>query len=106
MEQSVKIRNAEMEDVDTVFSFICHLEETSFDFKKFKERYAANLGNPGCIYLVASSNHNACIGFIGCQGQTVLHQEGLVYEIQEIYVAKHFRDTGIGKALFVACEEK
>jgi N-acetylglutamate synthase-like GNAT family acetyltransferase len=53
MEQNVKIRNAEIEDVDTIFSFISHLEETSFDFKQFRERYVANLSDDNCIYLVA-----------------------------------------------------
>jgi (aminoalkyl)phosphonate N-acetyltransferase len=106
MEQTIKIRNAGIADVDTIFSFICHLEETSFEFKSFKERFSENLENENCIYLCAVNNHDECIGFISCQGQTLLHHEGLVFEIQEMYVAKNFRDKGIGKLLFAALEEK
>jgi PhnO protein len=106
MEQSIKIRNADLEDVDRIFSFICHLEETSFDFKSFKERYMENLDGTGHIYLVAANTNDECIGFISCHGQTVLHQEEVVHEIQEIYVAKNHRDQGIGKSLFAALEEK
>ena len=106
MQQAKKIREANLKDVDTIFSFICHLEETSFGFEAFKERFTSNLDNQYCIYLVAVNDFDEPIGFISCQGQALLHHEGDVYEIQETYVAKNHRGKGIARSLLVALEEK
>src|SRR5450755_1983138 len=102
MDPIYKIRLAALSDVDSVFSFICHLEEQSFDFESFREKYSENLENPDLIYLVAANEQDEVIGFISCHGQTLLHHDGKVYEIQEMYVARSYRDKGIGKALFAA----
>lgn len=106
MEQTIKIRSALIADLDNVFAFISHLEETTFEFKAFNERFMLNIENENCIYLVAANEYDEAIGFISCQGQYLLHHEGLVFEIQEMYVARNFRDKGIGKLLFAALEEK
>jgi (aminoalkyl)phosphonate N-acetyltransferase len=106
MEQAVKIRKAGIGDLDTVYSFICHLEENSFDSGKFSKRYSENLENDNCIYLVAVNDSGDCIGFISCHEQKLLHHETPVFEIQEMYVAKNQRNTGIGKTLISVLEEK
>lgn len=106
MEESAKIRKADIGDLDSVFSFICHLEENSFNEGKFRERFSSNLQNGNCIYLVAENNSGECIGFISCHQQKLLHHESPVFEIQEMYVSKNQRNTGIGKALITALEEK
>jgi len=106
MQQAKKIREADLKDVDTIFSFICHLEETSFGFQTFKDRFTKNLDDERCIYLVAVNDFDEVIGFISCQGQALLHHEGNVYEIQETYVSKNHRGKGIAKSLFTALEEK
>jgi PhnO protein len=106
MEQNFKIRAASFVDVDSIFSFISHLEERTFDFNRFKEKYSDNLGREEVIYLVAVNETDEVIGFISCHGQELLHHEGQVFEIQEMYVARNYRDKGIGKALFAALVEK
>ena len=106
METNHKIRQAVLADVDTVYSFISHLEERTFDFESFKERFSENLNNRANIYLVAVDEADDPVGFVSCHGQTLLHHEGKVFEIQEIYVARNHRDRGIGKALFAALQEK
>ena len=106
MEANFKIRTASIEDLDTIFSFISHLEEQNFDFEDFKSRFAENLDNRSIIYQVAVNEENEPIGFISCHGQSLLHHEGKVFEIQEVYVARNYRDRGIGKALFAALHEK
>lgn len=106
MEPNYKIRPAIVHDVDTVFSFISHLEERTFDFNRFKEKYSDNLGREEVIYLVAVNETDDVVGFISCHGQELLHHEGLVFEIQEMYIARNYRDNGIGKALFAALVEK
>jgi (aminoalkyl)phosphonate N-acetyltransferase len=106
MEQNYKIRTATIDDIDTIFSFICHLEERSFAFESFKERFSENLNSRTIIYLVAANEEDELIGFISCHGQSLLHHEGKVFEIQEMYVARNYRDKGVGKALFAAVQEK
>ena len=49
MEQPNKIRTADPKDLDTIFSFICHLEESSFPFERFEEIYLENIENPDFI---------------------------------------------------------
>ncbi len=106
MEQNYKIRAAAAHDLDTVFSFISHLEERSFDFNRFKEKYSDNLSREEVIYLVAVNEMDEVVGFISCHGQELLHHEAQVFEIQEMYVARNYRDKGIGKALYAALLEK
>jgi|SRR5450432_3779109 len=106
MEQNYKIRSAAAHDVDIVYSFISHLEERTFDFEVFKEKFSDNLDNPDIIYLVSVNEQDDVIGFISCHGQILLHHEGKVFEIQEMYVARNYRDRGIGKALFAVLAEK
>ena len=106
MELNYKIRSAAAHDAEIVYSFISHLEERTFDFERFKEKYNDNLDNPDIIYLVSVNEQDEVIGFISCHGQDLLHQEGKVFEIQEMYVARNYRDRGIGKALFADLVEK
>jgi len=106
MEPNYKIRSAVAHDVDTIFSFVSHLEERSFDFNRFKEKYSDNLSREEVIYLVAVNEMDEVVGFISCHGQELLHHEAQVFEIQEMYVARNYRDKGIGKALYAALLEK
>jgi PhnO protein len=106
MDQSHKIRPAVLSDVDIIYKFICHLEEQSFDLESFNEKFADNLENPDLIYLVAVNEEDDAIGFISCHGQSLLHHEGKVFEIQEMYVGKNYRGKGVGKALFIELQEK
>ena len=106
MEQKIEIRKAEPRDLDTVYGFICHLEETRFPFEPFEEIYLENIENRDYAYLVAANGNDDAIGFLSCHGQKLLHHAGLVYEIQELYVARNLRGTGIGKALLASLEEK
>jgi (aminoalkyl)phosphonate N-acetyltransferase len=106
MEPNYKIRSALVPDADTVYSFISHLEERTFNFDRFKEKFSDNLANPDIIYLVSLNEQDEVTGFISCHGQTLLHHEGKVFEIQELYVARNYRDRGIGKALYAALLDK
>ena len=106
MEQKFEIRKAEVRDLDTVYGFICHLEETRFPFEAFEEIYLENIENPDYVYLVAANGNDEAIGFLSCHGQNLLHHGGLVYEIQELYVSRNLRGTGIGKALVASLVER
>jgi (aminoalkyl)phosphonate N-acetyltransferase len=106
MEANINIRPAAPADGEIIYHFICHLEEKHFDPEDFNERYKFNLGKTDTIYLVAVSESDEVIGFLGCQGQSVLHHEGKIFEIQEFYVARPHRGKGIGRDLLGAVEEK
>ncbi|MEO6963675.1 MAG: GNAT family N-acetyltransferase, partial [Puia sp.] len=54
---------------------------------------------PDYIYLVAVDDSDEAVGFLSCHGQQLLQHAGLVFEIQEMYVARHQRGSGVGKAL-------
>ena len=106
MEPKYKIRSALPGDLEIIYDFMCQLEDTIFDFPGFAERYKTNLLNNEVVYLVSVDKSGIPVGFIGCRGMNVLHHKGLVFEIQEMYVAEKWRSQGVGQALFAALEEK
>ena len=94
----MKIRNAEFKDLDTIYNFICELENEVFDYQTFKSIFEENLLNQNYVYYVAEIE-NQVVGFITFHTQKLLHHCGIVGEIQELYVAQNFRNQQIGKFL-------
>lgn len=101
----ISIRQATAKDVEAICTFICDLEETTFDFEIFHQLYLQNIAGENNIYLVADDPvTNKAIGFISCHGQLLLHHLGMVYEIQEMFIHQDFRNQGIGQQLIGALE--
>lgn len=100
----ITIRPASSADVESIYTFICDLEETTFDFELFQKLYQGNILEADNIYLVAESPEGETIGFISAHGQILLHHLGMVYEIQELFVHPEFRGKGIGHQLIGAME--
>lgn len=98
------IRPAEASDMNTIFDFVCELEETSFDLPVFQEVFQQNLSNPMIHYLVADLA-GAVVGFISCHVQYLLHHCGKVGEIQELFVKPDYRDQRIGHQFVAALDE-
>ncbi len=94
----MKIRNAELKDLDIVFDFICELESEVFDYQIFKDIFEENLQNPNYVYYLIEMENRA-VGFISFHTQKLLHHCGVVGEIQEFYINPNFRNQGIGKLL-------
>jgi (aminoalkyl)phosphonate N-acetyltransferase len=92
------IRNAEPKDLDTIFNFICELENEVFDYQLFKGIFEENLQNSNYVYYVAEIE-NQVVGFISFHTQKLLHHCGIVGEIQEFYVSQNFRNQQIGRFL-------
>jgi (aminoalkyl)phosphonate N-acetyltransferase len=92
------IKNTEPKDLNTIYGFICDLENEVFDFQLFKCIFEENLGNPSFVYFVAESDEKV-IAFISLHTQKLLHHCGVVGEIQEFYIDPNFRNQGIGKTL-------
>lgn len=93
----ISTRKAQANDEATFYQFICALEEKALDRDIFSRLYALNLDKPN-IYLVAEHEGEPA-GILTCHVQHLLHHEGPVYEIQELYVAEPFRSRGIGHTL-------
>jgi ribosomal protein S18 acetylase RimI-like enzyme len=106
MGQQIKIRKAGLTDIETIYKFISHLEERSFEFDSFKEKFKVNIGIPDILYLVAADQNDEVIGFISGHGQNPLRLDGWVFEIQEMYVTKSYRGKGIEQMLFMNLEEQ
>ncbi|MBO9635319.1 MAG: GNAT family N-acetyltransferase [Chitinophagaceae bacterium] len=102
----ITIRPAAPSDVETIYSFICDLEEITFDLEVFQPLYTQNIADNNNIYLVADSEEGKTIGFISAHGQLLLHHLGMVYEIQEMFVHPEFRGKGIGHLLIGALETR
>ena len=94
----MNIRNAESKDLDTIFNFICELENEVFDYQIFKGIFEENLQIPNYVYYVAEIE-NQVVGFISFHTQKLLHHCGIVGEIQELYLAQNFRNQQIGRFL-------
>jgi PhnO protein len=106
MNQHIQIRRAIEKDQDAIYLFMCDLEDSIFDAHLFGSFYIENIQNPNHIYFVAEDlTNNKVIGFISSHGQLLLHHMGFVYEIQEMYVEKSYRNLGIGKMLLYKIKE-
>jgi len=99
-----KIRPAEIADAKNIFSFVCAMEQTKFDYEKFYLDYRSNILGNSNVYLVAADVTDNAIGYLSCHGQSLLHHGGMVYEIQELYVDEPWRKQGVGSTLLKALE--
>ena len=98
MNKNIEIRKAEYTDLESIYQFICELENQQFNHETFKLIFNKNIHNPEFAYLVAIIDYNI-VGFISFHTQQLLHHCGRVGEIQELYVIKEYRNKGIGKKL-------
>jgi (aminoalkyl)phosphonate N-acetyltransferase len=92
------IRKSHPNDFEMVYRFMCELEETDFDPIEFDTIFKLNLTNPNYFYFSAIEE-GKMIGFISCHAQFLLHHCGMVGEIQELFVDRSFRKSGIGRLL-------
>ena len=99
------IRPANRKDSKKIHEFICELEKTKFNYDLFKKQYVSNLADKDNIYLVAVNKTGHVIGYVGCHGQVLLHHASKVFEIQELFVEKEYRNKKVGQLLIEVLEK-
>lgn len=102
MEENYTIRKAEESDAAAIKCLLEELENREFDQGIFSRIYAEYLHAPLTLLQVAVYNEIEIIGFISCKGQSLLHHEGLVFEIQELIVTSSQQGRGVGRKLIAA----
>ncbi|GAA4280381.1 GNAT family N-acetyltransferase [Gaetbulibacter aestuarii] len=95
---TLNIKPATLSDFETVYHFICELEEVSFDKEKMRVIFEENLKSQKIIYLIGSYQ-NEPAAFLSCHLQNLLHHNGMIAEIQELFILKKFRRKKFGSIL-------
>lgn len=99
----VTIRPVRLNDGDSIYGFLCELEDELLDSALFQSIFERNLQNPLIFYLVAEVAGQA-VGFVSCHVQYLLHHVGKVGEIQELFVKTAYRNQQIGHKLINAID--
>ena len=102
MEDGYTIRQAVESDAVSVKCLLEELENRVFDQAIFDRIYTEYVEAPLTIMKIAVSSEIETVGFITCKGQSLLHHEGLVFEIQELIVTKAHQGRGVGRKLIEA----
>jgi len=102
MEENYTIRQAVESDAAAVKGLLEELENRAFDQAVFDRIYAEYLHTPLTLMQVAVHGEDEIVGFISCKGQSLLHHEGLVFEIQELIVTAAHQGKGVGRELVAA----
>lgn len=97
------VRNVVLEDFDSIYRFVCELEDQIFDKQEMRACFDACIEAANHIYLLAEQDSQP-IGYISCHGQILMHHCGWVYEIQELYVSPGYRGKGVGAKLVAGVE--
>jgi len=95
---ATSIRKAESSDFESVYQFVCQLQNKVFVKQQLKLLYEENIAKKDNIYLVAVQD-DLLIGYLSCHIQLLLHHAGKVAEIQEMFVLTPYRNQGVGKSL-------
>ena len=99
MSEKYALRPAMESDAAAVKALLEELEGRAFDMENFTRIYAEYLAAPLTLVYVAVGSETEIVGFISCKGQSLLHHEGLVFEIQELIVTAAHQGRGVGRKL-------
>lgn len=102
MKEGYTIRQAVESDAASVKYLLEELENRVFDLAIFDRIYLEYLNNPFILMQIAVHGENEIVGFVSCKGQSLLHHEGLVFEIQELIVTASHQGKGVGSNLIDA----
>jgi PhnO protein len=106
MEENYTIRKAVESDAVTVKSLLEELENREFDQAVFDQIFVEYLTSSRTLVQVAVLQELEIVGFISCKGQSLLHHEGLVFEIQEMIVTAAHQGEGLGRKMVDVIREE
>ncbi|MBS1915562.1 MAG: GNAT family N-acetyltransferase [Bacteroidetes bacterium] len=106
MKNEITIRAAKNHDARNIFAFLCEMDGRLLDRERFESNYRLCISDVNNVLLVAANQSNDAVGYIACHGKIVLRYEGILFEVQELFIEKNFRKKGIGKMLLKALAEK
>lgn len=93
-----EIRKCRANDINQVYSLICELEGTNFNYNDFEVAFNSKINN--CIdYCILCIVNNNVVGFLSLNVDYQLHHAGKVALIEELIVSSKYRANGIGKLL-------
>ncbi len=102
--EKLHIRRATPADGQIVHEFISALEERRLNWELFEANYAKNIQIPDFHYFIAEVGGKP-VGFMSFHIQILLHHNGRVGEVQEIYVNEGYRSYGIGAKFWEIVKE-
>jgi PhnO protein len=97
-EMNLSIREAINQDADAVYALICDLENTQYPKEAFFDLFKQNVKTKRIGYFVAQVSEQV-VGFGSVYLNGLLHHCGNVAEIEELIVAKEYRNQNIGSSL-------
>lgn len=99
LNDSLRVRKADINDIQPIYKFLCDLTGKDFDSYTFNKAFMLNIIKPENIYLVADYNTRV-VGYLSFNSRLVLHHGGLkIDDILEMYVKPEMRSLGVGKLL-------
>lgn len=99
---SVKIGNNN--NIKEIFELITELEQSKFDFTRFKDEFSKQYNNENYCCLVYEFK-NEIVGMINLRFEYQLHHGYKMAEILEFIIADKYRNLGFGTKLYKkACE--
>ncbi len=101
METNHKIRQAVFGGCQGRYSTSSVIVKELLILKVSRKDFSENLNNRANIYLVAVNEADDPVGFVSCQGQTLLITKKKSSKSRKS-MSPESRDRGIGKALFAA----
>ena len=106
MEQvAISIRKAEKDDFEYVYKMVSDLEDEAMSRDFLLQAYAQNLVNKDVCYWLAVADEKP-VGFISLHIQNLLHRNGPVAEVQELFVDSELRGQRIGQRLIETARDE
>lgn len=94
----LRIKKCAIDNVKAVYSLVCELEETKFDYSSFQKILQYKISDDR-NYLIISEENDIALGFLSLNIDYKLHHEKKVATIDELIVTSKFQGRGVGTEL-------